>query len=492
MSKHISRIRIVGPVAVAALVLVAAAARAETDFDSLAKDGRLALDTGRVASAVKYFEQASAVEPARVAEIAPDRCWAYIRLGNDALMRKDRDSANSCYTLAYDLYPPFAKTFSRQWVFVRAYYVNEALVEAGRNPKRAPWPRINDMLRWCLKFDPTNPQIRYLYGSAQNLQNKPAEAKHAFLAVLGDSAPRSNSSLKALSDAAMRRVSGMSFSIDMRPTNPLWEKSDPGPWQTLKSGPFTIHHHNAALAERIAAVMEYDLTQPILSGALTYHDPFPDECNVYIYPNRQAFKKSGETEKWAAGTSKFSFVDGKLQSASIQFFQTAPDLTESAVPHELAHVRLVASAHFAGGLPLWLQEGVATSAQSEFSKVNMARTLIEGRDNNHLISVVDLVNTEEYPEGDESDLYYGESLAIVESLVSRYGKDNFWRFVSILQHDDQVNALKRAYGMSPVRLEDLVLKWIEDHQAERRHLHGRSGTPATPPARTPARLRSTR
>jgi hypothetical protein len=147
----------------------------------------------------------------------------------------------------------------------------------------------------------------------------------------------------------------------------------------------------------------------------------------------------------------------------MNLFQTTPDLTESAVPHELAHVRLAASRHFFETMPLWLQEGIAESTESWFKRALMARGLMAAREAGTLISLEELFQMREYPKDKASDIFYGESLAAVESLVKKGGKEQFWRFMAALEDKGASMALGEVYGLTPVNVEDMVLEWASAH-----------------------------
>ena len=53
---------------------------------------------------------------------------------------------------------------------------------------------------------------------------------------------------------------------------------------------------------------------------------------------------------------------------------------------------------------------------------------------------------------------------MVEALVTKYGSPRFWTFVSNLEKQNQADALRGAYGINSVDVEDLVLKWIAAHK----------------------------
>lgn len=464
--------------AIAIVALSAAYAAAQERFDDVIAQGRLALDTGRPQEAMALFEHAAALEPDRAEEIAPDRSWAFMRLGNDAITAAEPnpERANEYFTAAAAAYPDFAKVFMEQWVFVRTRAVNRAVERDAKDPERGDWQTLADDVAWVIEHGGDNSQARYLRGVIYEFQGKETLAKEQYRLAMKGAEP-ANESMDALRDAAAKAGSNVGYVLSLRPTYPPWQKSDAGKFQELRSGPFTIYHHNKALAERVGAVLQYYLDQPVLDGFLTPGGPFPKECKVYIYPTKRTFKTSGSTESWAAGTSKFTFVDGKLQTPSIQLYQTSLELTEGPVPHELAHVRFLAKVGSYEKLNLWLQEGIATSAESEYSRRMKARELVKAQKEDKLIPVADIMTATSYPQGDASDIFYAESLAVVQVLVSDYGKDAFWEFVRESRNSDGPRALKAVYNVEPINVEDLVLGWIDENGQRRKGSQTRTGSP---------------
>ena len=443
--------------ALLSLLLASAASAAPATFESLVSDGRLALDTGSLDTASTYFEKAASLYPARAAQVAPDRAWLYVRLGNAAVAAQNYERAEYLFSLSEAIYPDFGEVYKPQWAFARIALTNKNLEAASENPRDADWESLKRDAQTLLRMAPGNTQALFMLGLIEEALGKGDAAREQYLAVIGGRP--ANQSLDNLRDAAHAKVTGVRVAFDLRPVCPLWRKSDRGRPKELRYGPFVIQHNNDDLAERVARVLEFHLTRPILDGVLGPEDPFPQECNVRIFPDESAFQASGGKEVWAGGQSRFTLANGKLKSATIQLYQTAPELMESAIPHELAHVRLVASAHFYEGLPLWLLEGVATAAESDYSKSVKARILAEAIENRSILPVKDVLLATAYPSGGASDVYYAETLAIVESLVERYGADRFSRFVAALENTEQTRALQQVYSLTPAQVEDFVIDW---------------------------------
>jgi hypothetical protein len=445
--------------ALIAVCLAAIAAAPPDTFEEVVSQGQLCLDTGRLDEAASLFERAAALAPDRLEEIASDRAWVYVRMGNDALIHDDVKSADRSFSLAAAIYPEFKSVFREQWVYSVLSQANDALRYASEHKRQADWKSIEKDFRWAISMSPGEADAHYGLGNLYLFQGKNDLAKREFMAALGGKPVPANRSTSSLRDEVARGLAGRQYSFTLRPIYPPRAQSDPGPYEVFRQGPFIIHHHNAELARRVADVLQYDLTLPVLDGVITANDPFPDECNVYIFRNEEEFQATGGKEIWAGGQSKLTMRDGKLVSATMHLVQTTPELTESSAPHELTHVRTAAAGLPFDGIPLWIPEGIASSAESPYKKSIMATTLEKMREQGKLVSLLELFAMREYPKDRTSDIFYGESLAVVESLVDKYGKNPFRTFLNRLRVKDSAEAIREVYGLSAVDMEDMVLEW---------------------------------
>ncbi len=446
------------------LLVAAGTARAEATSRSMLDNARLALDTGNLNEAASLFERVLAAAPSYAEALASERAWTYIRLGNEALRTEDLAAAEDYYSLASAIYPPYRGIFMPQWTFVKLRRVNEALRAAAEDNAKTDWKALTREIRWIIRINPDNLQARFTLGILYEWQHKSQAARDCYIRVLGQPPLGRDKSLAALREAAKKIASHKHYTFNLRPVFPPWRLSDPGPFQVYRQGPFIIHHHNKALARRLADVLEYYLSRPALNGVLEANGPFPKECDVYVFPDEKTFQESGGQEIWAGGQAKFHYMDGVLLSVKIQLFQTAPDLTNGAAPHELAHVRLLAVSPFVEGLPLWLQEGVATSTEPRTKKDMLAKALARANDAGALMPFKDLMGAETYPKDVPNDIYYAESVAVVESLVERYGAKQFWQFVKAIETVGQEKALAKVYGLTGTDVENLILEWSAARQ----------------------------
>ncbi len=443
-------------VAAALTVALLTTAAAQGTMGQTLREARLQLDIGRPAAAVELYERAIAMRAASAERLAAERAWAWLVLGNHAIRDGDYAQAEAAYGMASAVYPDFKHIFAPQWVYVTLRRVNSEMSDAIAGSGETDWESLESSLDWALRTTPDNPYASYKLAVLHDLRGRNDKARHFYGTVLDSTEP--DEPLADLRRRAQRRMRGLQQSFDLRPIYPPWRESSES-IQTLSRGPFIINHYNRDLAERVAAVLEYHLSQPGLGGVLSAGGPFPEICNVFIFADEKSYAESGGQEIWAGASARMLVQEDRLAGAQIHFYQTAAELTESAVPHELAHVRLLAAAPYIEGLPLWLQEGVATSQESEQKKYILARALERAHAAGDLPGFADVLGTTGYPGEGRRDVFYAQCVAAVESLVEQYGRERFWRFVEATREIDQQEALRMVYGLSPGQVDALIADW---------------------------------
>jgi hypothetical protein len=446
----------------ALLAALQGAATAQGTFGETVRAARLQLDIGNPGRAAALYEKAVAMRPSSVAGLAPERAWAYLRLGNDALHDDQLEEAEASFTLVAALAPDFKDLVLPQWIYVRLTRINATITQAIQEESEADWGSLQRELRWVIDVSPGNKRALYLLAIIAEATGERERARRLYAELLGD-VPQDNS-LERLRKSAHRAVGRTHIQFGMRPVYPPWLIGDNGPFKTYRSPPFVIYHHNGDLAGRIAAVLDYHLGKTALEGVLEDNGPFVEECAVYIFADEVAFREAGGSEVWAGGQARGTTRNGELVHAQIHLYQNVPELTESAVPHELAHVRLLAAAPSARDLPLWIQEGVASSQESTYKKEILAQAVLAAVQEGTAISFEDLMAAETYPKNASGELFYGECAGAVESLVEAYGRDRFWRFIVATAKVGPTEALEEVYGLSPHHVEDLIRDWAAARQ----------------------------
>jgi tetratricopeptide (TPR) repeat protein len=122
----------------------------------------------------------------------------------------------------------------------------------------------------------------------------------------------------------------------------------------------------------------------------------------------------------------------------------SPRLLASVLRHEITHALLPIVTQDLK-LPRWLHEGLACYHEPELKKRYYERRLVEASGRRQLIPVARLLTLQAYPQGDQVSVFYAESLAVVNELVSRRGLETLVKFSRLLSKMDARVALRRVY-----------------------------------------------
>jgi len=153
------------------------------------------------------------------------------------------------------------------------------------------------------------------------------------------------------------------------------------------------------------------------------------------------------------------------EAKTIHSYTYAEGFFETILPHEMGHIIFREFVGFGNrSIPTWLDEGVAfyqeTSRRETASKI-----VEEAMKNGSFINLQRLatLNPQFMPDRGLVDLFYAESLSIVDYLIKKFGSDAFVTFCQALRDKkDFASALSSSYNFSNVReLDEAWLKYIE-------------------------------
>lgn len=449
--------------AVAVAVLGALGAQAPVGpFDKTAAHAQLALDTNRLERAIGLYERASFMAPERVDEISLDWGWAYVRKAHYSLLGRCFERGEAELRLAVETHPALGELVKAMWTYLRVETCSDMVGRVQMEGDGADWASVVDYMEETRQLVGDGPAVGYWLGVALHQAGRTEAARRQYLAVVGP-ADRTLTDLSALSQAA-RQVAEKNRPRPGMPIHPVWRKVDPGEFKVVEIRPFTVHHRNEEVAKRTVQALRYYRSQKILGGLIRPNDRLPRECHIYIHPSRKDMLRIPGMPKWADGGAIMLMVGGKTPKAAIHLFQNQPMEFENSVAHELAHVRVASNLNAHPGIPTWVQEGVATSVEMGLEREAALRILEFAREKGYFIPVKVMMVLPRAPD-QAVYLYYAESLAMVESLVERFGRTAFWKLVRLSGTMPQERALASAFKITPVELENMVLEWIDDQRA---------------------------
>lgn len=175
--------------------------------------------------------------------------------------------------------------------------------------------------------------------------------------------------------------------------------------------------------------------------------------NITIYPDSRTMFTAlpPNTAEWVGGQA--------FPSLGTIVLSIAPgNLTEigRSVPHEVSHqVIYQATVNPYNGPPRWLDEGLAVSNQDQVEGI-LQETFERGVDKRTLYPLR-VLNGSFPADGQESYLAYGQSVKVVQYILSKYGQDAMTKILSAFRegvtYDD---AIRRGIGIG---LDDLDREW---------------------------------
>jgi len=228
------------------------------------------------------------------------------------------------------------------------------------------------------------------------------------------------------------------------------------PWQVFKSTHFLISYKGAKesqlneLAEK-AETYYNNITEDLGFNRFNFWT-WENRARIYLFDSQQEYMKATGDPSWSAGQAQMS-------SKLIQTFITAKGFLNNVLPHEMAHIIFREMVGFNNpGIPLWLDEGVATfqEGKGSFIKSDLASKMLRG----NFLSLNDLnkINATNLRSTNGVEAFYTESFSLVKYLIAEFGKDKFVFFCQNLRDKrDLTRALVITYSFKD--LQDFEASW---------------------------------
>lgn len=213
-------------------------------------------------------------------------------------------------------------------------------------------------------------------------------------------------------------------------------------WQTITTDPVILewYNGNSQFADSLMSAAQQGVQR--IEGNV---GAVPQgQVHIFIYGSQQDLLGSMLfPQPWEGGVTFEGYDTIAIGVATDQL-----DFGDRAVPHELTHwmVHQVTFNDYGAGLPVWLDEGLATYGESAGVNSVYQSALKSAISSNQLISVRSLSS----PFSSIAQVAYtsyGESYSLVTFLMQKYGKNNMVQLLNAFHqgatYDD---ALKQVYG----------------------------------------------
>jgi hypothetical protein len=158
-------------------------------------------------------------------------------------------------------------------------------------------------------------------------------------------------------------------------------------------------------------------TQRVWLGGETA-DRWRPRCEIILHPTQASYLQAvGRGGGQTSGSSLIRFEKGSVHTRRIDLLVDEQGGV-SALPHELTHV--VLADRFGGRQPpRWIDEGLATMADSAAKRRLHHRDCQSALDRGTALRVMDVLRLERFTSAQQVPAFYGQSLSLVQFLSER-------------------------------------------------------------------------
>ncbi|RJO65623.1 MAG: hypothetical protein C4540_00550 [Candidatus Omnitrophota bacterium] len=231
-------------------------------------------------------------------------------------------------------------------------------------------------------------------------------------------------------------------------------------WNTVKSTHFIIYYAKAEDAF-VRSVVDYaEKYYEKIADSLGFRRYnfwlWDNRAKIYIHENALEYQKETGQPSWSLGSAS-------PKEKIIHTFLREEGFLDSILPHELGHIIFREFVGFDNpAIPLWFEEGVAS--YQEASKLAIAKEVVrQALKDGSFLNIEGLVRFDGKNIKDEKvvNVFYAESISIVNYLIKKFGNDRFVLFCQYLRDKKNFErALASSYPIANIK--ELERGWIED------------------------------
>ncbi len=237
-------------------------------------------------------------------------------------------------------------------------------------------------------------------------------------------------------------------------------------WGEIKDKHFVIYYEaksNEALAKNLLRAAENyyrKIGEDIGYSRINKMWTWEDRVQIFLFATQAEFLASTGQPAWSTG---YADRDSRLfNSKTIVTFQQEDGFIDGLLPHEISHLILHDFISGTENIPVWFDEGIAQLQEKD--KRLMARSIMKTLVNRkQYVPFEQFMNWNIRREKDArlAQVFYAQSLSVVDYLVTKFGTDAFSRLCRQLRdHKDFAQALSFAYTGLFKNFDDLEKKWV--------------------------------
>jgi hypothetical protein len=172
-----------------------------------------------------------------------------------------------------------------------------------------------------------------------------------------------------------------------------------------------------------------------------------DQVKVWVYQSTRDLSPAaqGNRNRDTVHLGQLAADDTVLASRDVDFLNT--------IRHEVAHaVTARATRGFLVDIPIWINEGLSTYAQSRLLE-SQESALGLAIQRNRMLPITGLTASAR-DSNDTVSIFYSQSYSIVKFLIETLGQDEFAEFIGAMRNDTMDGAMRKVYGFDQFGLED--------------------------------------
>lgn len=237
-------------------------------------------------------------------------------------------------------------------------------------------------------------------------------------------------------------------------------------WGENKGTHFVIYYENKSDAE---------LSKVILRNAEDYYQRIGSDIGyarmnrfwtgenrvkIFLFASRESFLTSTGQPAWSSG---YADRDSQtFRSKTIVTYRQETGFIDGLLPHEISHLILHDFVPAKERLPIWFDEGLAQIQEKD--RPAQAKSIMRNltaRKLNIPMAQFAVLDIRKVSDQRLAELFYAQSLSIVDFLISKFGREAFARLCRELRDGKTFEeALNQAYPQSIKNYQDLENKWL--------------------------------
>lgn len=216
---------------------------------------------------------------------------------------------------------------------------------------------------------------------------------------------------------------------------------------TYKTPNFIVNANTIDLARRVGEAAEQARVELALLWLGETLPRWSKACDIVV--------ETG-VDLVAAGETVFTFSNGEVYGWKMTVQGSEERLFNSVLPHEITHTLLASYLH--GPAPRWLDEGIATTVESNEERRRYRTMLVDFLHTQRGIAFNDMVSMKEYPK--DLTPFYSQAFSICEFLILVGGHRRLFEFARIGQESGEwESALLNFYNCNSFGA--LQVEWLD-------------------------------